>query len=85
MPPIPRCPGAAMVEGAEILVSDHRDGRVARAKTDAGGNAGFAIPADLLPAELRIAIRAEGFNPRHMLLDGSNLAVDLRETLYGPR
>jgi len=71
------------VEGAEILVTDHVDGLVARTKTDAGGNAGIAIPADLLPSELRIAVRAEGFNPRHMLLDGSNLALDLRQVLYG--
>jgi Type I phosphodiesterase / nucleotide pyrophosphatase len=68
---------------AEILVSDHRDGRVARTTTDVNGNAGIAIPADLDPGDLRIAIRAEGFNPRHMLLDGSNLALNLRELLYG--
>jgi hypothetical protein len=30
-----------------------------------------------------MAVRAEGFNPRHMLLDGSNLALDLRAVLYG--
>jgi predicted AlkP superfamily pyrophosphatase or phosphodiesterase len=71
------------VAGAEILVTDHRDGKVATARTDAGGNAGIAIPADLLPAELAIAIHADGFNSRHMRLDGSNLALDLRQALYG--
>jgi hypothetical protein len=70
------------VPGAEILVSDHRDGRVARTTTDSGGNAGIAIPADMEPADLRLAIHAGGFNRRHMLLDGSNLALDLREVLY---
>ena len=30
-----------------------------------------------------MAVRADGFNPRHLLLDGKNLAVDLREALYG--
>ncbi len=71
------------IGGAEIIVSDHKDGRVARTTTDASGNAGIAIPADLDPEDLRIAVRAEGFNPRHMLLDGTNLAIDLRELLYG--
>jgi hypothetical protein len=71
------------IAGAEILVTDHRDGKVATARTDAGGNAGIAIPADLLPSELAIAIHANGFNSRHMRLDGSNLALDLREALYG--
>ena len=71
------------VAGAEILVTDHRDGKVATARTDAGGNAGIAIPADLMPAELAIAIHADGFNSRHMRLDGRNLALDLRQALYG--
>jgi hypothetical protein len=71
------------VVGATILVTDHRDGKVAEARTDSGGNAGFAIPADMRPADLRMAIHADGFNPRHMLLDGSNLALDLPDVLYG--
>jgi arylsulfatase A-like enzyme len=71
------------VKGAEILVSDHRDGKVAKVRTDRSGQAGFQVPADLLPSDLRIAVRADGFNPRHMLLDGSNLALDLRAALYG--
>jgi hypothetical protein len=71
------------VAGAELLVSDHVDGKVAVTRTDEGGVCGFAIPADMRPEELRMAVRAEGFNPRHMLLDGSNLALDLRATLYG--
>ncbi len=73
------------IAGAEILVTDHKDGRVARARTDGAGNAGIAVPAELEPADLRIAIRADDFNPRHMLLDGTNLALNLREVLYGPR
>ncbi len=70
------------VLGATILVTDHRDGKLATVRTDEGGSAGVSLPADLEPAELRVAIRAEGFNPRHMLMDGSNLALDLREVLY---
>lgn len=71
------------VASAEILVSDHRDGKVARVLTDTNGVAGISIPADLDPADLRIAVRADGFNARHMLMDGSNLALDLRDVLYG--
>jgi hypothetical protein len=70
------------IAGAEILVSDHRDGKVARALTDANGVAGISIPADLEPSDLRIAVHAEGFNRRHMLMDGSSLALDLRRVLY---
>jgi hypothetical protein len=73
-PPIP---------GATILVTDHVDGRVAHASSNGDGIAGFAIPADMRPEDLRMAIHADGFNPRHMLLDGSNLALDLRDLLYG--
>jgi hypothetical protein len=71
------------IAGAEVLVSNHVDGKVALTRTDAGGVCGFAIPADMRPEDLRMAVRAEGFNPRHMLLDGSNLALDLRGALYG--
>jgi hypothetical protein len=73
------------IAGAGVLVSDHLDGKVAMTRTDEGGVCGFAIPADMRPEDLRMAVRAEGFNPRHMLLDGSNLALDLREVLYGQR
>lgn len=73
----------APIEGAAVLVTDHRDGVVARTRTDSGGLAGFGIPADMEPAELRIVVRAPHFNPRHMLMDGKNLALDLREVLYG--
>ena len=73
----------APIARAEVLVSDHKDGKVARAMTDATGVAGISIPADLTPTDLRLRVHAEGFNPRHMLLDGSNLALDLRRVLYG--
>jgi hypothetical protein len=71
------------VAGAEVFVSDQRDGRVARTRTDASGLAGFAIPADIRLEDLRMSVRANGFNVRHVRLDGSNLALDLRELLYG--
>ncbi|OAI40956.1 hypothetical protein AYO38_00820 [bacterium SCGC AG-212-C10] len=71
------------IEGAELLVTDRRDGVVARAKTREDGTAGFPVPADVRPNELRLAVHAEGFNARHMLMDGTNLALDLRTALYG--
>ncbi len=71
------------VADAEILVSDHRDGKVARVITDANGVAGISIPADLEPADLRLAIHSEGINSRHMRMDGTNFALDLRDVLYG--
>lgn len=75
--------GKPPIAGAEMLVTDHRDGVVARARTGEDGVAGFAIPADITPADLRMAVHAHGFNPRHLLLDGANLALDLRRALYG--
>lgn len=71
------------VADASILVTDHRDGRVASTRTDEAGNAGLAIPPDVRPEELRMAVHADGYNSRHMRLDGSNLALDLRRALYG--
>ena len=73
------------VAGAEVLVADHRDGKVAITRADAAGVCGFAIPADMRPEDLRMSVRADAFNTRHMLLDGSNLALDLVEALYGGR
>lgn len=71
------------IEAADILVTDHQDGVVARTRTDQEGMAGVAIPAELGPRELRAAIHAKGYNPRHLRLDGTNLALDLRRALYG--
>jgi len=71
------------VSGASILVSDHRDGVVSRMHSDENGLAGISIPADMDPSDLRLAVQAEGFNHRHLLMDGTNLALDLRRVLYG--
>ena len=73
------------VAGAHITVSDSRDRHAARAATDANGVAGVVIPAELHPAEMVAEVTAEGFNPRHIRLDGTNVAVDLRRALYGGR
>jgi hypothetical protein len=73
----------ASIVGARLVVSDNADGVVARAISGSDGVAGFALPADVRASDMRLAVEAEGFNARHLLLDGSSLAVDLREALYG--
>lgn len=71
------------IAGASIVVTDRRDGVVARVVTGRDGLAACAVPAELRPTELLAAVHAEGFNPRHLRLDGSNVCIDLREVLYG--
>lgn len=71
------------IAGANIVVTDRRDGVVARVVTGPDGLAACAVPAELRPSELLAAVHAEGFNPRHLRLDGSNVCIDLREVLYG--
>lgn len=71
------------VAGAEVRVVDHADGVVARARTGGEGIAGFTLPADVRPSALAMSVHAEGFNPRHLRLDGTNIALDLRAALYG--
>lgn len=73
----------APVAGAEITVTDRKDGLVARMTTDGEGMAACAVPAELEPRELLATIQAEGFNRRHVRLDGSNVCIDLRGVLYG--
>ncbi|MCZ6783561.1 MAG: alkaline phosphatase family protein, partial [Proteobacteria bacterium] len=79
------------LEGAEVSVSVVRSARggspdpLAHGRTGPGGVFGFATPAELDTSEIRIAVRAEGFNPRHLGLDGSvdGADTDLRGRLYG--
>ncbi|MCA9823038.1 MAG: hypothetical protein KC470_10550, partial [Dehalococcoidia bacterium] len=67
----------------QIRVIDNKGRQVATSRTDTGGNAGLAIPADLRPDEMTMEVSAEGFNVRHIRLDGTNVAPDLRTVLYG--
>jgi hypothetical protein len=73
----------AAVGGAEVLVTDHADGRVALLRTDEHGVAGFAIPGDVRAAQVLLSISAQGFNRRRLRLDGTSIAIDLRAALYG--
>jgi hypothetical protein len=73
--------------GVEVVVEAHRPGAAPRAiahgMTSADGIFGFATPSDADSKQIALSLRAPGFNPRHVLLDGTRLALDLREALYG--
>jgi hypothetical protein len=75
------------MEGAEVLVEAHRPGEqavvLARGRTDRFGVFGFPTPSDLDSGRIAVAVTASGRSPRRLLLDGTNLALDLREVLYG--
>lgn len=74
------CPPVA---GAEVLVCGHADRLIAKVVTNAAGVAGFVTPADISPSHLVVAVHHPDYNPRHLRLDGSNLAIDLRRELWG--
>jgi hypothetical protein len=76
-----RPPGA----GAEVLVCGHADREIAKLLTNAAGVAGFVTPADVSPSHLVVSVHHPDYNPRHLRLDGSNLAIDLRHELWGRR
>jgi hypothetical protein len=71
------------VGGAEITVVGPHNQVLAKAKTDAYGVAGVPLPADVRPEDIIITVHHDDYNPRHLRLDGSNVVIDLRETLYG--
>jgi len=74
---------ALPVENAMVTATDEQGRRIASVGTNADGLAAIGIPAELRPAEITIEVDALGFNPRHLRLDGANLAIDLRALLYG--
>ena len=73
---------ATPVDDASVVATDAHGGRVASVRTNADGVAAFGVPADLRPDEITIEVEAMGFNPRHLRLDGTNVAIDLRTLLY---
>ena len=74
---------ARPVEGATVIASDEQGGRVASVRTNADGIAAFGVPAELQPSEITMVVEMAGFNPRHLRLDETNVAIDLRSLLYG--
>lgn len=77
------------IAGAEVVVEAHRAGAaprvVARGITGADGIFGFATPSDVDSRQIGIRVSAKGLNSRHVLLDGTRLALDLRAALYGAK
>ncbi|MDO8362389.1 MAG: alkaline phosphatase family protein [Actinomycetota bacterium] len=74
--------------GAEVVVEHHGDGAprvLAAGLTDDNGRFGFATPSDVDSCRIGVVVRATGRNPRHLLLDGTRLVLDLRAALYGPQ
>ena len=75
--------------GADVVVEAHREGSaprgIALGKTSADGIFGFATPSDLDSRRIGVRVSARGFNARHILLDGTRLALDLRSALYGAK
>ncbi len=73
--------------GADVIVEVHAPGgeprRVVHDRTDANGLVGFATPSDVASDHIAISVRAEGRNPRRLLLDGTTFAFDVRHALYG--
>ena len=70
------------VAGAEVTVSEEDGNVLASVTTDDFGVAGVPLPADLPPEKIRVSVRHDDYNPRHVRLDGANDALDLREVLY---
>ncbi len=70
------------VAGAEVLARDRRDALLARTTTNDAGVAAFSTPVDVPPTEIALSIRHPAYNPRHLHLDGHNIALDLRRLLY---
>lgn len=76
----------APVEAAQVVVLAHREGHppreLARGRTDAHGLYGFATPSDIRSEDIAITVHADGYNARHLRLDGEHLRFDLRAALY---
>jgi len=72
------------IAGAAVRVLTAQDQTLAALTTNAAGLAGFATPADVPPRDIVLSVHHPDFNPRHLRLDGRNLAIDLRRALYGP-
>ena len=86
-PALPTGPGATgerpPVTAAEGTVSGADGRELARARTDSSGVAGLPLAADVPPRDVLITVRHQDYNPRHLRLDGSSVALELRELLYG--
>ncbi|HSQ00061.1 MAG TPA: alkaline phosphatase family protein [Candidatus Dormibacteraeota bacterium] len=71
------------VPGAEVRVLSAHEHVLAALTTNAAGVAGFSTPADVAPRDIVLSVHHPDYNPRHLRLDGTSLAIDLRRALYG--
>ena len=75
--------GRPPVADAEVTLSGAEGGGQSRARTDSHGVAGLPLPSEVPPQDVLITVHHEDYNPRHVRLDGSSMALELRELLYG--
>ena len=73
------------VQGAEVAVVGAGGKVLAEATTDAYGVAGLPLAVGVDPETLVIRVARDGFNTRHLRLDGTSIVEDVRERLYGDR
>jgi hypothetical protein len=66
------------VGGARVDAVDRPDRKFASVVTDASGAAALATPPDVPSERIALAVHHDGFNPRHLTLDGRSLAPDPR-------
>ncbi|MCP3987287.1 MAG: hypothetical protein GY723_23110 [bacterium] len=75
------------VPGARVVIAVHEPGHEPRelvaGTTGPGGVFGFGVPSDIASENLTLSITRDGFNRRHLRLDGRSLAIDLRAALFG--
>jgi hypothetical protein len=71
------------VAGAEVTVSGPGGKVLSRVTTDGGGVAGVPLPVEVPAHDIVVTVHHDAYNPRHLRLDGANIAIDLRELLYG--
>ena len=73
------------LEGVEVVLSGPGGERLASGVTDEGGALGLPVSVEMASEELVVSLQREGFNPRRVRVDGTNVVMDLREMLYGQR
>jgi hypothetical protein len=71
--------------GARVTLHGRGGAVLAESRTPESGRVAFATPADVSDAELTVSIELKGFNSRKLRADGTSLAKNIREVLYGPQ
>jgi hypothetical protein len=71
--------------GARVTLHGHGGAVIAESRTPDSGRVAFATPADASDAELTVSVELKGFNSRKLRADGTSLAKNIREVLYGPQ